>query len=433
MDVVLILLLTLLNGLFAMSEMALAASRKARLTALDEAGDRGAHAALRLMAQPTQFLSTVQIGITSIGVLNGIVAEAAFSKDLSVWLAQLGVSASWANGLATAVVVTLITFATIVFGELVPKRIGQLYPEPVARWSAPLMLALATLTRPFVQLLTISTTTVLALLRVDAHRSHTVTEEEISASLVEGVDAGLIEAHEHQMVQNVFNLDARLLTSIMVPRSDIEWLDIKTPVAQALAQVGAEGAHSWYPVCRGGLDDVVGAINIAQLLRVPPGSELTLEAFSQPVSFVPETLSALDLLAQFRRPATRHTANGRLVLVVDEYGVVQGLMTPRDLLEAITGELLHTHGQDEAWATQRADGSWLVDGLMPVSEFKTQLGIRALPEEDRDLYNTVAGLVMAVAGHLPKTGERVDIGAWRVEVIDLDGRRIDKVLVSPLA
>ena len=433
MDVVLIVLLILLNGVFAMSEMALAASRKARLSALDEAGDRGAHAALRLMQQPTQFLSTVQIGITSIGVLNGIVGEAAFSDDFSVWLIDQGLSHNMAEGLATALVVTLITFVTIVFGELVPKRIGQLYPEAVARISAPLMLALATLAKPFVQLLSFSTTAVLKLLRVDVHRSQTVTEEEISASLEEGVDAGLIEAHEHQMVQNVFNLDERSLASIMVPRSDIEWLDAKMPVAQALAHVGAEGAHSWYPVCRGSLDDVVGAISISQLLRVPPGSEMALDVLAQPVSFVPETLSALDWLTQFRQPATRLHASGRLVLVVDEYGVVQGLMTPRDLLEAITGELLHTNSGDDAWAVSRGDGSWLVEGLMPVSEFKTQLGIRELPDEDRDLYNTVAGLVMAVAGHLPQTGERFEIAGWRVEVVDLDGRRIDKLLVTPLA
>ena len=433
----LIVLLTLLNGVFAMSEMAMAASRKARLSALQEAGDHGAHAALRLMGQPTQFLSTVQIGITSIGVLNGIVGEAAFSDDFSAWMVSQGMSHTVAEGLATALVVTIITFVTIVFGELVPKRIGQLYPEPVARISAPLMLALATLAKPFVQLLSMSTTAILKLLRVDVHRSQTVTEEEISASLVEGVDAGLIEAHEHQMVQNVFNLDERSLASIMVPRSDIEWLDAKMPVAHALAHVGAEGAHSWYPVCRGGLDDVVGAINISQLLRLPPGSDITLDTLAQPVAFVPETLSALDLLAQFRRPPARqgalHTATGRLVLVVDEYGVVQGLMTPRDLLEAITGELLHTNTSDEAWAVSRGDGSWLVDGLMPVSEFKTQLSIRELPDEDRDLYNTVAGLVMAVAGHLPQTGERFEVGGWTIEVVDLDGRRIDKLLVSPHA
>jgi putative hemolysin len=268
---------------------------------------------------------------------------------------------------------------------------------------------------------------------VDVRGSRTVTEEEISAQLEEGVDAGVIEAHEHQMVQNVFNLDERSLTSIMVPRSDIEWLEASTPVPQALAQVGAEGAHSWYPVCRSGLDDVVGAVSVSQLLRLPPNSDLTVDALAQPVSFVPETLSGLDLLEQFRKPVERATAHGRLVLVVDEYGVVQGLMTPRDLLEAITGELLQATATDEPWAMQRDDGSWLIDGLMPVSEFKARLQIRELPDEDRDIYNTVAGLVMAISGHLPQVGERVECGEWQLEVVDLDGRRIDKLLVTRLS
>ena len=267
-------------------------------------------------------------------------------------------------------------------------------------------------------------------MRVDVHGARTVTEEEISAQLVEGVDAGVIEAHEHQMVQNVFNLDERSLTSIMVPRSDIQWLEASTPVPQALAQVGAEGAHSWYPVCRDGLDDVVGAVSVSQLLRLPPNSELTVDALAQPVAFVPETLSGLDLLEQFRKPVERATAHGRLVLVVDEYGVVQGLMTPRDLLEAITGELLQATVTDEPWAMQRDDGSWLIDGLMPVSEFKARLQIRELPDEDRDIYNTVAGLVMAISGDLPRVGDRVECGEWLLEVVDLDGRRIDKLLVT---
>ena len=433
MDIFLIFLLTLLNGVFAMSEMALASCRKPRLMALEEEGDSGARAALQLMSQPTQFLSTVQIGITSIGVLNGIVGEAAFSVNLSNWFIAQGVADGFAEGLATACVVTLITLSTILFGELVPKRIGQLYPEVVARFTAPFMLALATMTKPVVFFLSSSTSVILKWLNFDTRSLRTVTEEEISASLVEGVDAGVIEAHEHQMVQNVFNLDDRPLTSIMVPRSEIEWLDVKTSVSQALAEVGAMGAHSWYPVCRDGLDDVVGAVSVSHLLRIPPNSQITIETLAQPVAFVPETLSGLDLLEQFRRPAERATAHGRMVLVVDEYGVVQGLMTPRDLLEAITGELLQATSSEDAWAVPRADGSWLVDGLMPIGEFKARLKIRELPDEDRGIYNTVAGLVMAIAGHMPTETECFDCGEWKLEVVDLDGRRIDKVLVSPVS
>jgi putative hemolysin len=335
-----------------------------------------------------------------------------------------------ADGLATALVVTLITFSTILFGELVPKRIGQLFPETVARLVAPVMLTLATLAKPFVHLLASSTSAILALLRVNVHAARTVTEEEISASLVEGVDAGVIEQHEHQMVQNVFHLDERPLTSIMVHRSDIEWLDAKLPVAQALAQVGGTGAHSWYPVCRGDLDNVVGAVSVAQLLRLPPNTDVALESLAKPVPFVPETLSGLDLLEQFRKPAERATAQGRMALVVDEYGEVHGLVTPRDLLEAITGELLDATSNDAAWATQREDGSWLVDGLMPINEFKTRLNIKELPDEDRGIYNTVAGLVMAITGDLPQEGDVVTHGHWRIEVLDLEGRRVDKLLFT---
>lgn len=428
MEFLLIIFLTLLNGVFAMSELALAASRKARLTAMSEAGDKGAQAALTLLGNPNQFLSTVQVGITSIGVLNGIVGEAAFSEGVAAWLHGWGASDKAAAISATAIVVTLITFTTIIFGELVPKRIGQLHPESVARWVARPMLWLATAAKPFVKLLSGSTAAILRLLRIDANAARAVTEEEITASLEEGVDAGVIEQHEHQMVRNVFQLDDRPLTSLMVPRTDVEWLDAAKTVAEGLVFAGTggpKGAHSWYPVCRGSLDDVVGVISIARLLELGVDAPGTVEAYATPASFVPETLSGMELLEQFRAKA------GRFVLVVDEYGVVQGLLTPRDLLEAITGEL-QPGAQIDAWATQRDDGSWLLDGLMPVGELKVRLGLDELPEEDRGRYNTVAGLLMSVSGHLPTTGEHVECAGWRFEVMDLDGKRIDKVLASQL-
>jgi putative hemolysin len=428
MDFLLIIFLTLLNGVFAMSELALAASRKARLTAMSEAGDKGAHAALELLGNPNQFLSTVQVGITSIGVLNGIVGEAAFSDSVSLWLQTFGVSPKASAISATAIVVTLITFTTIIFGELVPKRIGQLYPEPVARYVSRPMLWLATAAGPFVKLLSGTTAAVLKLLRIDTNAARAVTEEEITASLEEGVDAGVIEQHEHQMVQNVFQLDDRPLTSLMVPRTDVQWLDAAQTVAQSLGKAGAggdKGAHSWYPVCRGSLDDVVGIISIAQLLKLGFDAPGTLETYVSPASFVPETLSGMELLEQFRAKA------GRFVFVVDEYGVVQGLLTPRDLLEAITGEL-QPGAQIDAWATQREDGSWLLDGLIPVGELKVRLGLDDLPDEDRGRYNTVAGLLMSVSGHLPAVGEQIACGDWLFEVMDLDGKRIDKVLASRL-
>ena len=432
MEFLLIVFLTLLNGVFAMSELAVTASRKARLNAMAEAGDAGAAAALQLLTNPTRFLSTVQIGITSIGVLNGIVGEAAFSDDVGRWLEGLGLSVNVANITATGLVVTVITFTTIIFGELVPKRIGQLYPELVARWVARPMLWLAKAASPFVKLLSATTQAILKLLRIDTNAARPVTEEEITASLEEGRDAGLIEHHEHQMVQNVFQLDDRPLTSLMVPRDDVEWLDASHSVEQRLQWAGTggeRGAHSWYPVCRGSLDDVVGIISVGRLLQLGQlgaAHEGSIESQVTPAVFVPETLTGMELLEQFRARA------GRLVFVVDEYGVVQGIMTPGDLLEAITGEL-QPKAQSDAWATQRDDGAWLLDGLMPVTELKVRLDIDELPEEDRGRYNTVAGLLMAVSGHIAAVGERIEAAGWVFEVVDVEGKRIDKVLAARVA
>ncbi|MEO5659927.1 MAG: hemolysin family protein, partial [Polaromonas sp.] len=360
-----------------------------------------------------------------------------FSGGVSVWLQTLGVSLRAADISATALVVAAITYVTIVFGELVPKRIGQLYPETVARLVSRPMMWVAAGAKPFVWLLSVSTQAVLKLMRVDNSAGRAVTEEEIAASLEEGVDAGLIEEHEHQMVQNVFRLDDRLLTSLMLPRASIEWLDASDTVAQAIDQAGATG-HSWYPVCRGSLDDVVGVVNVAKLLALrgqiqaaTPGNPADsiptvtdrIDAYAVSAVFVPETLSGMELLEQFRAKSTR------ILLVVDEYGVVQGLMTPMDMLEAITGEL-QTGTLLDAWATRREDGSWLIDGLMPVAELKARLDIKELPEEDRGRYNTVAGLLMSVCGHLPATGERIGCTGWIFEIVDLDGKRIDKVLAT---
>ena len=424
MDVLLIVFLTVLNGVFAMSEMALAASRKARLAALDEAGDKGAHAALQLLEQPTQFLSTVQVGITSIGVLNGIVGEAAFSSALGHWLQGQGMTEGAASITATALVVTAITFITIIFGELVPKRIGQMYPETVARWVARPMAALARLAGPFVKLLTVSTQGVLRLMRINNQRGQAVTEEEITASLAEGVSAGLIEEHEHQMVRNVFHLDDRPLTSMMTPRSDVVWLDAGLSPEEALAhiqQLPESQQHSWYPVCREGLAHVQGVIGLSQLLALPAGEGRSIEHLARPADFVPETLTGMELLERLRDQSSR------MVFVVDEYGDVQGLMTPLDVLQAITGEL-KSDTQTEAWATLREDGSWLLDGMMPVSELKARLDMDELPGEARGRYNTLAGLLLFVLGRLPATGETIRLSEWAFEVVDLDGRRIDKIL-----
>jgi putative hemolysin len=319
-------------------------------------------------------------------------------------------------------VVTCITFLTILFGELVPKRIGQLYPETVASLLARPMTWVAQAAKPFVRLLSLSTHAVLRVLRIDTSDTRAVTEAEISASLEEGVDAGIIEAHEHQMVRNVFHLDDRSLVSMMQPRSEIQWLDASISVTQALSLVGAaagKGHHSWYPVCKGSLEQVAGLISVARLLDLGAGHVGGIEQWTEPAVFVPETLSGMELIEQFRNKAAR------MVFVVDEYGDLQGLVTPFDVLQAITGELQPTEPLD-AWAQAQEDGSWILDGAMPVEEMKARLGLDdSLPMENR--YNTVAGLLMAVSGQLLDVGDVVLCAGWRFEVLALEGRRLVQV------
>ena len=427
MDVALLIFLVLLNALFAMSEMALTASRKARLQVMLESGDAGAQAAMDLHDNPTKFLSVVQIGITSIGVLNGIVGDAAFSAPFAAWLQlTFGLHARAADITATAMVVVSITFVTIIFGELVPKRFGLMYPEAVARRVARPMEWLSLIARPFVKLLTWCTNGTLALFGVTGSPDRSVTEEEIAASLEEGLDAGVIEAQEHQMVRNVFRLDDRNVGSMMIPRAEIVWLEVSATPADVLKVVG-DDEHSRYAVCRNGLDDVLGVISAQSLLQqVMRGQPLSLTEKLEPPVFVPETLSGMELLEQFR------ASSAQIVFVVDEYGEVQGIITVRDVLEAITGEFA-TPTAEDSWAVQREDGSWLFDGLIPVPELKDRLGFKELPEEDRGRYNTLAGMIMLLLGRLPNTTDSVEWDGWRFEVVDLDGKRVDKVLASRLA
>jgi putative hemolysin len=424
MEVTLLVLLILLNGLFAMSEMALTAARKARLTVMVETGEPGSQAAMDLHENPTKFLSTVQIGITSIGVLNGIVGEAAFAAPLAHWLTHsLLVAPAVASITATGLVVFIITMLTIVFGELVPKRLGQMYPETVARLVARPMNWLSTATRPLVVVLTLCTNGMLRLLGIQGGPTRAVTEEEIAAQLEEGLDAGVIEEQEHQMVRNVFRLDDRQIGSMMIPRAEIVWIDAEAALDEAVAAI-VEHGHTRYPVCRGSLDDVIGVLGAHRLLQpLARGERPVLSALVEPPVFVPETLSGMELLEHFR------SSRADLVFVVDEYGAVQGVISERDLLEAITGEF-GTQADEDSWAVQREDGSWLMDGLIPVPELKDRLELKDLPEEDRGRYNTLAGMIMLLLGRLPNTADHVEWLDWRFEVVDLDGKRVDKVLVT---
>ncbi len=418
--------LILLNGVFAMSEVALLTARKARLQRAVADGDRSAAAALAMGENPNRFMSTIQIGITSIGILNGIVGEAAFAYPFSQWLMGFGVPPHYAAMLATALVVVVITYVSIVIGELVPKRLGQINPESVARFVARPMSWLALITRPFVKMLSGSTDLVLRILGVDPASVSTVTEEEIHAMLAEGSSAGVIEQNEHAMVRNVFRLDERQISSLMVPRSDVVFLDVDESVEENLAKV-ADTDHSRFPVCRGGLDDVIGFVHTKQLLAQSlRGQAIDFTQNLQEILYVPETLTGMELLENIRN------SNTQIALVLDEYGEVQGLITLQDLLEAITGEFA-SPGDENSWALQRDDGSWLLDGLIPIPELKDRLALRTVPDEEKARYQALSGMLMLVLGRMPQTGDTIVWENWRLEVIDMDGKRIDKVLASPIS
>lgn len=420
---VVLVVLIVVNGLLAMAEVAIVAARQARLERAAERGDPLARAAVNVASNPTRSLSTIQIGITSIGILNGIVGEAAFARPIAAWITGFGLPEGPTYVLVTALVVMIVTYLSIVFGELVPKRIGQNHPEQLLRVMAGPLLALGAASAPFVRLLSGSTEVVLRALGAQRPASPSVTEEEIHLMLAEGSKAGVIEDEERRMVQNVFRLDDRPIASLMLPRSDIVALDVQDSFEENLARIEASD-HARYPLCRGGLDHVIGVVTTRRLLLLAreepePGLEQAMES---PV-FVPETIGGIELLEQFRGSGVQ------MAFVVDEYGAVQGLVTVHDLMEAIAGEFRVT-GPDESWAVERADGSWLLDGALPIEDLKDRLGFEALPEEDRGRFQTLGGLVMFLLGHIPRAGESADWERWRFEVVDMDGKRIDKVLAS---
>ena len=423
MEILFLFALILLNGAFAMSEIALVTARKARLAKLVDEGNSAAIAAVKLGEDPTRFLSTIQIGITSIGVLNGIVGEAALAPPLSKWLMVLGLQESYAQYAGTGLVVVVITYFSIVLGELVPKRLGQSHPEVVAMLVAKPISWLSVATKPFVRLLSGSTRWLLRAMGVKESMGSNVTAEEIAAVLSEGTSAGVIESHEHTMVRNVFLLDDRQINSLMVPRGDVVVLDGALSFAENLKRID-DSDHARFPVVRGTIDNIVGVVNARQLLtKVARGEVPDLLGNVQQPLYVPETLTGMELLDSFR------SSDVHMAFVVDEYGQVQGIVTLQDLIEAITGEF-HPRNPETSWAVQREDGSWLLDGHIPVPELKDRLGLKEVPEEERGRYHTLSGLMMLLTGRLPRTGEVVHWEQWRFEIVDMDGKTIDKVLAT---
>lgn len=425
MKILSMIFLILLNGIFAMSEIALLTARKNRLQKLAEEGKSSAAVAVLLGEDPTTFLSTIQVGITSIGILNGIIGQSVFAGPVSGWLLRLGLAPQTAAFVATITVVVLVTYVSIVVGELVPKRIGQISPEAIACSVAKPIRLLSILSRPFVWLLSSSTSGLVRVLGIGRDGKDSVTEDEIQAILKEGSETGVIEEQQHTMFRNIFQLDDRLAGSLMVPRSDVVFLDASLPMDDNLKRV-AESEHTRFPVCEGGLDRLVGFVRGNQLMaQVLKGRIPDWESCLQPCAFVPETLTGLELLEQFQEGAID------IAFVIDEYGEFQGIVTLHDLLEAVTGEFRQVNPED-SWAIRREDGSWLLDGSIPIPEMMERLELPRVPELERGHYNTLAGMVMLLLERLPREGDHVTWEGWRFEVVDMDANRIDKVLASPL-
>lgn len=425
MEIFILVGLIILNGLFAMSEIAIVTARKSRLTALAHNGRSSAAIALKLAEDPTQFLSTVQIGITSIGILNGIFGEAVLAGPFAQWLQSIGMPAQFSAIFATVLVVVVVTYVSIVVGELVPKRIGQISAETIACIMAKPMLLLATVTRPFVWLLSGSTHTMMRLFGFGNNLESNVTHEDIQAMLQEGSSTGVIEQSEHNMVKNVFRLDERSISSLMVPRSDIVFLDVDLTLTENMQRV-MQSPHSRFPICKGHADELLGVISAKQLLAQSVAGTLhDLQSLAQPCNFVPDSLTGMELLEHFR------TTGSQMVFVVDEYGDLKGLVTLQDLMEALTGEFKEADTlEQDMMIVQRDDGSFLLDGLLPVIDLKDCLHLNKLPEEDSKRYQTLNGLIMMLLGKIPQTADKIELDGWLLEIVDMDGKRIDKVLAS---
>lgn len=429
MDILIILLLIVINGVFAMSEIAIVSARRIRLQQMAEEGDLGARAALALAEHPTRFLSTVQIGITLIGILSGAFGEAAITQRLIPVFQDIPLLSHYAKPLATGCMVITITYFSLIIGEIVPKRIGMHSPEKIARLMAPLMRALAWITKPLVSLLSWSTDLVLRLLGKHQHEESPITEEEIRVLVAEGTVAGVFDKSEQDMIENVLRLEDWQLSQIMTPRADVVTIDLDDDPAEQRAAL-ANARHSFLPVCRGGFAEVMGVVAmhdlLAQHLR---GEAFDITALLREPVFVPLSISPLSLLETFK--ARRE----HLALAVDEYGTVQGLVTLQDVMEPLVGEL---EASDESLSedpdiVQRADGSWLLDGSLPMERFRLLFPDETdeLEEGGRD-YQTLAGFVLFHRGHVPETGETFEWNGLQIEVVDMDRRRIDKLLVKRL-
>ena len=423
LEIIVIIALTLLNGVFAMSELAVVSSRKARLQGMADQGVRGARAAMQLIDNPSRFLSTVQIGITMVGVIAGAYGGATLGDRFGAWLDTYPALAGHGQTLGVGLVIVAITYLSIVLGELIPKRIALLAPERTASIIAGPMRTLSRIAAPFVWLLGTSTDLLLRLLGLHGARDETVTEDEVRSMISEGTQTGVFDPREKEMIDGVLRLADRTVRTIMTPRPDVVWLDVGDSQEVVINEIRTSG-HSRFPVCRGELDEIVGIIHNKDLLELAfQGKEVNLAKAAAKPLVVHDGTAILKLLDMMKKSGLH------MAIVVDEYGSVEGLATITDILETIAGDLPEPGETVEVDAIQREDGSWLVNGSMPVDEFEDELGIRGL--KDGGDYHTIAGFVLHGIGHIPKPGESFEHEGVRFEVVDMDGRRIDKILVVP--
>lgn len=416
-----IVLLILLNGIFSMSEIALISARRSNLEMLAHRGDRRAREALRLLENPDNFLSTVQIGITLIGILTGLYSGEKFAAGLGAQLSRLGMTAGTAHAVAQVAIVLAVTYLTLIFGELVPKRIGMNAAEKIARVMARPMRVLAKISSPFVWVLSRSTAAVAAMLGIRRTESR-VTEAEIRSMIREGAEDGEVQQVEQQIVGRVFSLGDRTVESIMTPRSEMVWLDAAMSAAEVI-EIVDRAPHTRYPVGDGSLDKPLGVVHLKELFRHTGDSGFSLRDHIVPAKYFHEGFEVYDVLEQMRGSQCGYG------LVCDEFGVIRGMISLKDIFEALVGELPDT--QEEPDIIRRDDGSYLIDGQCPFYDFMAALGIEELAADYG--YNTVSGLVLDTLDHIPSSGENFIWCGLRIEVVDMDGARIDKLLTTKLS
>ncbi len=421
MEVVIILVLILLNGIFSMAEIALVSARKVRLENAARQGDEKAKAALKLSNNPDTFLSTVQIGITLIALITGLYSGEQFKTDVQSYINNFPLLAPYSNSIATAIIVIVVTYFTLVLGELLPKRIGLANPEVIAKAVAKPMNFISRVTYPFVWLLSNSTSVLVKVIGLKRSSDSNVTEEEIKAIISEGTSSGAIEETEQEIIERVFHLGDRNITSLMTHRTDIIWLDVHEEGESYKRKIKA-APHSVYPVCEGQIDNIKGILTIKDLYTA--GNLAVLKDVMKKPLFIPDNNTAYQVLEKFKETQI-HAA-----FIVDEYGTFLGMITLNDILEAIVGDMPET-GQDDYNMIKRDDGSYLIDAQIPFYDFLSEFDMEDLMAEFEQEFDTLAGFILHHLEHIPQTGEKLEWREFTFEIVDMDAHRIDKILVTP--